>query len=87
LVRKVRSGGEGVVNPLRQSRQIDIIVRARNNARMRLILEMQAFEIGMIMGQDSAIVGHGIGENFGVIDPLASPTRFLNRSHVVPKTA
>lgn len=54
---------------------------------MRLTLAMQAFEIGMIMGEQSAIVGCAIGENFGVIDPLASPTRFLDRSHVVPQAA
>ena len=48
---------------------------------------MKAFEIAMIMGKDSTLVGGGIRENFRIVNALASPTRLLDRPYVVPEAA
>ena len=54
---------------------------------MRLTLSMKAFEIAMFMLKDSTLVGGGISENFRIVSALASPTRLLDRPHVVPEVA
>ncbi len=41
----------------------------------------------MVMGQHGALFGNGIRENFRIANTLASPTRALNRAHVVSETA
>jgi hypothetical protein len=58
-----------------------------NDALVRLTLSMKALEIAMIMGKNSTLVGGGIRENFRVVNALASPTRLLDRPHVVPEAA
>jgi hypothetical protein len=54
---------------------------------VRLTLSMKVFEIAMIMGKYSTLVGGGIRENFRVVNSLASPTRLLGGPHVVPEAA
>jgi hypothetical protein len=58
-----------------------------NDALGRLTSPMKSLEIAMIMGKDSTLVGGGIRENFRIVNSLASPTRLLDRPHVVPEAA
>jgi hypothetical protein len=39
------------------------IVRAGDDALVRLALPMKAFEIGMVVGQHGTLVGRGVDEN------------------------
>lgn len=48
---------------------------------------MKPFEIGMVVGQHSTLLGNGIREDFGIANTLACATRVLNRAHVVPEAA
>jgi hypothetical protein len=75
------------VNALRETRVVPWVVGTGNDALVRPTLSMEAVEIAMIMGKDSTLVGGGIRENFRIVNALASPTRLLDRPHVVPEAA
>jgi hypothetical protein len=87
LVRQVRCGRKRVVNALRQARVVAGILRTGDDPLLRLTLSMKASEIRMIMRKQSTVVGGGISENFRILNPLASPTSFLDRPHVVSESA
>lgn len=81
---KLRFGGDGFVDPLRQALEVRV-ERTRDNARVLGPLTMQANEMPAVERQKrSALTACGV--QHGVVGhSLASLACFVNRQHVVPQ--
>jgi hypothetical protein len=62
------------------------ILLTRDDPEVRIALSVEVLEVGMVVCQNSAHVGTGVGENFGVVYTLATATGLLDRDHVMPET-
>jgi hypothetical protein len=71
--------GDGVMNTLGQSDRVGWIMRAGNDAQVRLPLQMKPPKIRMIMGEHGTLVGGCVPENRRVVNALVRPTGLLNR--------
>lgn len=87
LVRQVAELADGSVDTMGEACVVPWVLCTGDDALVRLPLPMKASEIGMIMGKHSTLVGGGIRENFRIVNALASPTRFLDRPHIVAEPA
>ncbi len=49
-------------------------------------LSVKVLEVGVVLGENGAQVGTGVGEDFGVVNSLATATGLLDRERIVPET-
>jgi len=71
--------GNGSVDTMGHSHRVRRIVRAGDDPQVRQALPMKPFEVGMIMGEDSTLVGSSVRENYRVVNALVRSTRLLDR--------
>lgn len=48
---------------------------------------MKPFEIGMVVRHHGTLLGNGIRKNFRIANTQASPSRVLDRAHIMPEAA
>jgi len=75
------------MDTLAKASRVQRVLRARDNARMRLTLPMKPPEIGMIVSEDSTLIGCSVGKDLRVVNLLIRPPCFLNRQHVMAEAA
>jgi hypothetical protein len=74
------------MNSLSKGDRVLGILLARDDPEVRDALSVKVLEVGVVVGQNGAQVCTGVGEDFGVVNSLATATSLLDREYIVPET-
>lgn len=75
------------MHSLSESHRIVWVVCTGNDPCVRHALPMKPFEIGMVVRHHGTLLGNGIRKNFRIANTQASPSRVLDRAHIMPEAA